>query len=361
MAQITENLFLRGGYVDEVMSLKTFEELSNMPATKKFVGLTTTVKEALLAKDGKNYIPVDLWLSESRGNWVIKSIPPIDDLSQLDAIPVAYIPKGFRILLKDGTSYLYKNTNEEGQKQWELEVSRDEFESTIVDAVKLSVDEITSGASESFDTLKEIEEWINTHEDVIGKEGPQGPQGAQGAKGDKGDKGATGSTGGTGARGFQGPQGATGPNFTLSENSSRLFLIGVPTSTTNNIINAKTHSSVYMSGGSLYSASDIRLKDVESNIDDNLDEIKEIPKIYYRWKDKSQGDGRYIGTIAQELNKYYPDLVTTDEKGEMGVIYDRLGVISLAAVDKLYDMIKQLKDENKKLKDTVDFLLTRIY
>ena len=203
MAQITENLFLRGGYVDEVMSLKTFEELSNMPATKKFVGLTTTVKEALLAKDGKNYIPVDLWLSESRGNWVIKSIPPIDDLSQLDAIPVAYIPKGFRILLKDGTSYLYKNTNEEGQKQWELEVSRDEFESTIVDAVKLSVDEITSGASESFDTLKEIEEWINTHEDVIGKEGPQGPQGAQGAKGEDGAKGDT------------GPQGKDGTSVTI--------------------------------------------------------------------------------------------------------------------------------------------------
>ena len=213
MAQITENLFLRGGYVDEVMLLKTFEELSNMPATKKFVGLTTTVKEALLAKDGKNYIPVDLWLSESRGNWVVKSIPPIDDLSQLDAIPVAYIPKGFRVVLKDGTSYLYKNTNEEGQKQWELEVSRDEFESTIVDAVKLSVDEITSGASESFDTLKEIEEWINTHEDVIGKEGPQGPQGAQGAKGDtgaKGEDGAKGETGERGHQGNQGPQGAQG-------------------------------------------------------------------------------------------------------------------------------------------------------
>ena len=116
-----------------------------------------------------------------------------------------------------------------------------------------------------------------------------------------------------------------------------------------------------MSGGSLYAASDIRLKDVDGNIDVNLDEIKEIPKIYYHWKDKSQGDGKYIGTIAQELDKYYPDLVTTDEKGEMGVIYDRLGVVALAAVDKLYDMVKQLKDENKKLKDTVDFLLTRIY
>ena len=270
MAQITENLFLRGGYVDEVMSLKTFEELSNMPATKKFVGLTTTVKEALLAKDGKNYIPVDLWLSESRGNWVIKSIPPIDDLSQLDAIPVAYIPKGFRILLKDGTSYLYKNTNEEGQKQWELEVSRDEFESTIVDAVKLSVDEITSGASESFDTLKEIEEWINTHEDVIGKEGPQGPQGAQGDKGDtgakgdrgyqgnqgpqgaqgaKGEDGAKGETGDRGYQGNQGPQGVQGAN---GKDGTSVTILGTFESEDQLPIDSNNNGDGYIIDGNLY-------------------------------------------------------------------------------------------------------------
>jgi hypothetical protein len=161
--QLTDNLFLRGGYVDEVMSVETFSDLSSLSATKKFVGLTVTVKNALTSDAGKS-IPVNVWLSEGRGNtnWVIKDIAPIDNLSQLNVIPEGFLPVGFRIALKNGNSFIYKGVDDESQKQWEAEIRQEEFDKTVADAVELAIDNITSGASEAFDTLKEVEEWINT-------------------------------------------------------------------------------------------------------------------------------------------------------------------------------------------------------
>jgi hypothetical protein len=162
--QLTDNLFLRGGYVDEVMSVETFSDLSSLSATKKFVGLTVTVKNALTSDAGKS-IPVNVWLSEGRGNtnWVIKDIAPIDNLSQLNVIPEGFLPIGFRIALKNGNSFIYKGIDDESQKQWEAEIRQEEFDKTVADAVELAIDNITSGASEAFDTLKEVEDWIKNN------------------------------------------------------------------------------------------------------------------------------------------------------------------------------------------------------
>jgi hypothetical protein len=160
--QLTDNLFFRGGYVDEVMSVETFSDLSSLSAAKKFIGLTVTVKNALTSDAGKS-IPVNVWLSEGRGNtnWVIKDIPPIDNLLQLNVIPEGFLPIGFRVILKNGKSFIYKGVDDDSQKQWEAEIGQEEFDKTVADAVELAIDNITSGASEAFDTLKEVEEWIN--------------------------------------------------------------------------------------------------------------------------------------------------------------------------------------------------------
>lgn len=162
--QLTDKLFYRGGYADEAMSVKTFEELSALTAMRKFVGLTTTVTDSLKSNDGKS-IPIDVWLSEGRGNsnWVVKNIPPVDDLSQLEIIPENFIPKGFEILLKTGEKYIFNGVDDENNKQWVADISRDEFDETVSDAVKIAIDNVTSGASEAFDTLKEIEEWIRAN------------------------------------------------------------------------------------------------------------------------------------------------------------------------------------------------------
>ena len=57
----------------------------------------------------------------------------------------------------------------------------------------------------------------------------------------------------------------------------------------------------------------------------------------------------HIGTSAQKLQEIYPELVSENEEGKMAVSYDRLAVIALSAVDKLYEENKQLKERLIKI------------
>ena len=159
--QLTNRFLYKGGYVDSIQSVTDFEALSAMSRSEKFVGLSTTVLKGIVNSDGE-FLPVDVWLSETRNSWVLKNIPPIDDLVQLDTIPEELIPKGFEVSLKSGEKYVFQGIDEENKKQWVANISRDELNETVSNAVKNAIDNVKSGATEAFDTLKEIEDWIRT-------------------------------------------------------------------------------------------------------------------------------------------------------------------------------------------------------
>lgn len=160
--QITDKLIYPGGYIDEIMSVESFDKLTELSRGDKFVGLTVTVTNALNSLDSKP-VPVDVWLSESKSGWVVKNIPPVDNLDVLSNIPPSYIPKGFKILLKNGETYSFLGVDADGMAEWLRDVDREEFETTVSDAVDMAIGNITSGASEAFDTLKEIEDWIKNN------------------------------------------------------------------------------------------------------------------------------------------------------------------------------------------------------
>ena len=92
-----------------------------------------------------------------------------------------------------------------------------------------------------------------------------------------------------------------------------------------------------------YESSDATKKDVVSNLDVDFDKLKQIPKVNFTWKNDTEKKNN-IGTIAQDLNKVYPELVNGEE-GNMTVDYAKLSIIALAAIDKLEDRIKQLEDK----------------
>ena len=73
------------------------------------------------------------------------------------------------------------------------------------------IGEIVGGAPQTFDTLKEIADWIGTHGEVTGIKGDKGDTGAAGATGATGPTGPTGTKGDKGDKGEQGIQGPTGP------------------------------------------------------------------------------------------------------------------------------------------------------
>lgn len=107
------------------------------------------------------------------------------------------------------------------------------------------------------------------------------------------------------------------------------------------------NKSVYMQSGLLYASSDETLKDFRGDIDLDFDKLKSIRKQYFTWKEGDVTDVQ-IGTSAQDLQKVYPEIVSVGEDGKLAVSCERLSIIALAAIDKLYDRIKILEEKLKE-------------
>jgi hypothetical protein len=102
--------------------------------------------------------------------------------------------------------------------------------------------------------------------------------------------------------------------------------------------------------GGFYESSDERLKDFQEDIEVNFSYLHNIPKKYYSWKDDATYT-RHIGTSAQEVQKYYPELVNIDDDGYLTMNYDKLSVVALKAIDILHEEVTELKKENEELKE----------
>ena len=183
--------------------------------------------------------------------------------------------------------------------------------------------------------------------------GPQAGKGLQGYKGTRGPVGTggdRGTQGGAGLRGYQGTQGVvgtTGAMVNLTTGTTKSYLVAKDSATAGWNGTFYVYEKVYMQSGNLYATSDERFKNFNGDINIDFDNLKNIRKQYFNWK---TGDVKetQIGTAAQDIMKYYPELVSVDEDGTLGVAYDKLAIVALAAIDKLHERIKILED---KLKD----------
>jgi hypothetical protein len=99
--------------------------------------------------------------------------------------------------------------------------------------------------------------------------------------------------------------------------------------------------------------SDEKLKNVKEEIQVDLERLKEIPKIYFNYKDDTVDDNKRIGTIAQDVQKIYPEIVHENEDGYLTIEYDKLSVIALKGIDELYENQKRLESEIKELKSLI--------
>ena len=128
------------------------------------------------------------------------------------------------------------------------------------------------------------------------------------------------------------------------------YLVGVSSNYATAGASLDVYNGVYMNGNNLYATSDERLKNFIDDIKIDFDALKTIPKKYFYWKDiENRGSAKELGTSAQKLMKVYPEIVTTDNNGNLGVSYERLSIIALAAIDKLYEENKQLKERLEKI------------
>lgn len=102
-----------------------------------------------------------------------------------------------------------------------------------------------------------------------------------------------------------------------------------------------------------YQTSDERLKEFKGDINVDLDKLLLLPKKYFNWKLDRNGKME-IGTSAQEVQKMYPELVTTDLDGKLVVAYDKLSIVALRAIDILNSKNKELESRIERLERLIN-------
>ena len=91
---------------------------------------------------------------------------------------------------------------------------------------------------------------------------------------------------------------------------------------------------------------------------DALDKVTKLRGIKYEWKTDEFKEmnftaGKQIGVIAQEIEEVVPEIVSSDEQGFKSVDYAKLTALLIEAV-------KELKDENKVMRNRIEILEKRM-
>ena len=146
--------------------------------------------------------------------------------------------------------------------------------------------------------------------------------------------------------------------MTFQPSTGRLTLGGNTPATTNSSGTLVVTGGVGISGalyvgGDIYSyaASDIRLKENLSKIDNSLEKLLKISGYQYHWNKIAQEmyperTMQDVGVIAQEVKEIVPSAVVEREDGYLAVKYDKLIPLLIEAVKALKAEIEIMKREN---------------
>ena len=95
-----------------------------------------------------------------------------------------------------------------------------------------------------------------------------------------------------------------------------------------------------------FKESDVRLKSNIAPLNHTLDQICNIPTVSFDIHNKHQ-----IGTIAQDIENDFADIVDTDSDGMKSVDYCMLGVVAVEGIKLLKQEIEDLKKQVEELKN----------
>ena len=103
-----------------------------------------------------------------------------------------------------------------------------------------------------------------------------------------------------------------------------------------------------------WSSSDIRLKENIVQLTEILEKLQDVRGVKFNWRtaefpDRGLPEGREIGFIAQEVEKVFPELVSTDSDGYKALSYGRLTAILLEAIKEQQVQIDELTTRLQKL------------
>ncbi|MCF6307013.1 MAG: tail fiber domain-containing protein [Flavobacteriaceae bacterium] len=107
--------------------------------------------------------------------------------------------------------------------------------------------------------------------------------------------------------------------------------------------------------GAYVTTSDRRLKKNIKKVDDDvLPKLSNIEIYRYHYLDQDTSEEKILGVMAQDIQPYFPELVNTDEEGNLGLNYAGLSVVAIKAIKEQQKEIEDLKVENELLKKRLD-------
>ena len=84
------------------------------------------------------------------------------------------------------------------------------------------------------------------------------------------------------------------------------------------------------------SDSDKNLKTNIIDLNNILDNVLQIKTVYFDWKDTSLNKGKKnIGTIAQSIEQFFPELVYVNNDGIKSVAYDKITILNLQSIKEI--------------------------
>lgn len=147
-------------------------------------------------------------------------------------------------------------------------------------------------------------------------------------------------------------QGNSSSNYInmITNNTSALYInstggIGIGTTSPS----YKLDVSGTIRGFGVTDSSDIRLKKNINILNNSLEKIIELRGVDYNWKN-SELPKKQIGFIAQEVEKIFPELVETDEKGMKSVNYSHIVAPLAEAIKSIYLRLTGLHNEVQHLR-----------
>jgi hypothetical protein len=116
--------------------------------------------------------------------------------------------------------------------------------------------------------------------------------------------------------------------------------------------------------GSIGSCSDIRYKTNITPLNHILSSVLTLQGIYYDWKKEEYpemqfSNNRQIGFSAQEVEKIFPEVVLTDNRGYKSIDYAKLTPVAIEAIKEQQQQIDEMKLQIAELTKTVEKLLKK--
>lgn len=116
--------------------------------------------------------------------------------------------------------------------------------------------------------------------------------------------------------------------------------------------------------GTIASCSDIRYKTNLIPVSNVLSSVLSLHPIYYNWrkefKEKGFTNDRQIGFSAQEIEKFFPEMVQTNADGYKAVDYSRMAPVLVEAIKEQQKEMNELKKEAKDQRQEIELLKQQV-